>query len=61
MVTLTLKGAISYASESQKPSSAHVAAVYIGIPGVPMCPPMLVSTTMWPVCCSRSTGSAALM
>jgi hypothetical protein len=31
-----LKGAISYARESQYPSNAQVDAQYIGIPGVPM-------------------------
>src|SRR3569833_1075324 len=61
IVTLMLKGAISYANESQKPSSAHVAAVYMDMPGVPIWPPMLVRIMMWPVCWARNCGSAALM
>src|SRR3569833_2269773 len=61
IVTLMVKGAISYANESQKPSSDHVAAVYMDMPGVPIRPPMLVRIMMWPVCWARNCGSAALM
>lgn len=61
MVILMLKGAISYARESQYPSNAHVAALYMDIPGVPMWPVIAVRTIIWPVCRSRSSGSVALM